>query len=146
MESTTPLGLQLQQITETRSANKCEHISKMGVEISPRSLKFAPRSSTKTMLENVPHEINKNSKYDSKFIPPKRLYFGGGASWGTFVGPTHFWTLKMGPYRSQSVPIDQKMTQTRHQEPHDSEKELQKTSLFKTCPGGLREALTITIT
>jgi len=72
--------------------------------------------------------------------------------WGRFEGwrllghlwwPKLFFDTTMGPQRSQSVPNDRKMNQNWYQRLQDCEKELQKSSFFKTWPGGLREALTI---
>ena len=77
--------------------------------------KMDPGAQQKTMLKNRPPKNEKCSKNDSQVRPTKWHYFRGFASWGTFGGPIHFLTLKVGPQRSQSASNDRKLTQKWYQ-------------------------------
>jgi len=77
--------------------------------------KMDPGAQQKTMLKNRPPKNEKCSKNDSQLGPKKWVYFRGFASWGTFGGPIHFLTLKVGPQRSQSASNDRKLTQKWYQ-------------------------------
>jgi hypothetical protein len=91
--------------------------------------KMDPGAQQKTMLKNRPQQIDKCSKNDSQFVSKKWAHFRGGASWGTFGGPIHFLTLKMGPSAPKVLPMIQNWPKNDAKEPQDCEKELQKTSL-----------------
>ena len=67
--------------------------------------KMDPGAHHKTMLKNIPQQIEKCSKNDSQLGPKKWAYFGGGASWGTFGGPNRFWTLKWAPSAPKVFPM-----------------------------------------
>ena len=77
--------------------------------------KMDPGAQQKNMLKNRPPKNEKCSKNDSQVRPKKWHYFRGFASWGTFGGPIHFLTLKVGPQRSQSASNDRKLTQKWYQ-------------------------------
>ena len=67
-------------------------------------MKIGPRSSTKNDAEKYTPEKCKNTKKTTpKSTEKSDPYFRGGASWASFGGPARFWTLKMGPQRSQSA-------------------------------------------
>ena len=122
------------------SAKTCQ---KMMSKYHQNLWKMDPGAHHKTMLKNIPQQIEKCSKNDSQFGFIKWLYFRGFASWGTFGGPIHFLTLKVGPSAPKVLPMIENWPKNDTKEPQDCEKELQKTSLFGAWPGGLREALTI---
>ena len=77
--------------------------------------KMDPGAHHKTMLKNIPQQIEKCSKNDSQFGFKKWFHFRGFASWGTFGGPIHFFTLKVDPQLSQSASNDRKLTQKWYQ-------------------------------
>ena len=120
--------------------------------------KFGPRTQQKTMLQNRAPKIKKNSKNDFKIGPKEWLYFGGDSSWSTFGGSSRFCDQKVGPQRCQSAPKARKIHREWHKraprvrkwapkvDPKPNKNALQKRTLFRARPGGLREALTITST
>ena len=99
-----------------------------------------PGAQRKTMLKTYPNNSKHIQKMTPKSIPQSKGILGGGASWGTFGGPNRFWTLKWAPTVPKVLPMIEKLTKNDTKEPQDCEKELQKSSLFETWPGGLREA------
>ena len=92
------------------------------------------------MFKHIPHQIQTCPKNDSRIAPQQRIYFRGGASWGTIGGPIHFSTLQTGPQRSQCASNDRRVTKTKSLEIRD---EFQKSSHFGDWPCGLREVLAI---
>ena len=120
-----------------------KHVKKGCQNITNIYEKWILELNKKTMLKNIPQQIEKCSKNNYEMGPKKWGDFGGGASWGTFGGPNHFWTLKMDPSAPKVLPMIEKWTKNDTKKLQDCEKELQKSSLFETWPGGLREALTM---
>ena len=73
--------------------------------------KIGPGTQQKTKLKNRWQQIKKYSKNDPQFGPKRWLYFGGGASWGTFGRPNRFWASNVAPQGSQSASNDRKINQ-----------------------------------
>ena len=94
------------------------------------------------MLKNIPPK-KASSKNDSQIGFKKRRDFRVGASWGTLGDPNRFLASKVGPQRPKVLPMIEKRNKHDTKESPESEKELQKSSLFGAWLGGLREALTI---
>ena len=82
--------------------------------------KLVPELNTKRCLKTGPPKNKKYSKNDSQ------------------IGPE-----KCAPSTPKMLPRIQKCAKKFTKETPDCEKELQKSSLFRAWPGGLREALTI---
>ena len=89
-----------------------------------------PGAQQKTMLKNIPQQIEKCSKNDSQLGPQKWGDFRGGASWGTFGGLNRFWTLKWGPSAPKVFQMIDKWTKNDTKKLQDCEKELNKSNVF----------------
>ena len=86
-----------------------------GLHMSPsRGMLSATQNWRKKQHIKSTHAFTQNMwnfmKFTSKMCPNGCLYFGGGASWGTFGAPVCFLTRKVHPKCSKSAPTVAKLT------------------------------------
>ena len=70
---------------------RTKHMSKQGVNLSPKSLRKKPWSSSKTMLANIPQQIEKCTTNDSQIGWEKLHYFQDNTTWTTSTSGNQKW-------------------------------------------------------